>query len=88
MSAPSPHPTYAPLVDHAYQLACKLPEGSRSPTAVFRELTRVAPQDPDVLYRAWDHCLERYVEQEELAWLRAACWFLALLYRARRESDR
>lgn len=81
------NPAHAPLVDHAYRLATHLPQESRPPSLLVRELSQVVPEDPDVLYQAWDHCLTRYVEQEELAWLRAACWFLALLRRAHARAD-
>lgn len=66
------------LICHAYERACQLPGQRPEAGVVTKELRILAEGDRDVIHRAWDHCVQRYAQQEQLAWLRAATYLLPL----------
>lgn len=66
------------IVTHAYERACQLPGERPAPGVVTKELRILAEEDREAIHRAWDHCVQRYAEEECLAWLRAATYLLPL----------
>ena len=66
------------LVSQAYKRACERPAQRPEPGVVTAELGALAGQDHEAVHRAWDHCVQRYAEEERLAWLRAATYLLPL----------
>lgn len=64
------------LVAHAYQRAGQPPAERPADSTIVSELVDLARDDPEAVHAAWDHCVQRYAETEDDAWLRAASYLL------------